>query len=100
MKLLDQYRAACKVRHLASKTMAVYVRWVEQFVRFHRDRTGGWQHPSQMGQREVEAFLTHLAVNRRVAESTSNSREPDGVGCPGVTSSEFHHRLHCQTMMT
>jgi len=41
-------KAACKVRHLASKTMAVYVRWVEQFVRFHRDRTGGWQHPSQM----------------------------------------------------
>jgi len=72
MKLLDQYRAACKVRHLAPKTMAVYVQWIEQFVRFHYDRTGGWQHPSQMGEREVEAFLTHLAVNRRVAESTQN----------------------------
>ena len=52
MKLLDQYSGACKVRHLAPKTMAVYVQWVEQFVRFHHDRTGGWQHPKQMCEKE------------------------------------------------
>jgi len=72
MKLLDQYEAACKVRRLALRTIQTYRRWVEEFLRFHHDRTGGWIHPQDMGEREVEAFLTHLAVNRRVSESTQN----------------------------
>ena len=72
MKLLDQYEAACKVRRLAPRTVQTYRRWVEELLRFHHDRTGQWIHPSQMGEPEVEAFLTHLAVNRRVAESTQN----------------------------
>ncbi len=72
MKPLDQYEAACKVRRLASRTIPTYLRWVTEFLRFHRDRTGRWIHPREMGEREVEAFLTHLAVNRRVAESTQN----------------------------
>lgn len=72
MKLLEQYEAACKVRRLASRTIPTYRRWVAEFLRFHQDRTGRWIHPQEMGEREVEAFLTHLAVNRRVAESTQN----------------------------
>jgi integron integrase len=72
MKVLDQYEAACKVRRLAARTIPTYKRWVEEFLRFHHDRTGRWIHPEEIGEREVEAFLTHLAVNRRVAESTQN----------------------------
>lgn len=30
------------------------------------------KHPKQMGATEVEAFLTHLAVNGQVAASTQN----------------------------
>jgi site-specific recombinase XerD len=72
MKLLDQYEAACKFRRLASRTIQTYRRWVEEFLRFHHDRTGRWIDPNEMGEPEVEAFLTDLAVNRRVAESTQN----------------------------
>jgi len=72
MKLFDQYEAACKVRRLARRTIQTYRRWVEDFLRFHHDRTGDWIHPNDIGEPEVEAFLTHLAVNRRVAESTQN----------------------------
>lgn len=72
MKLLDQYEAACKVRRLARRTIQTYRRWVDEFLRFHHDRTGHWIHPQEMGEKEVEAFLTHIAVNRRVAESTQN----------------------------
>jgi integron integrase len=72
MKLLDQYEAACKVRRLAPRTIPTYKRWVEEFLRFHHDRLGRWVHPQEMSEAEVEAFLTHLAVNRRVAESTQN----------------------------
>lgn len=63
MTLLDQYEAACKVRRLARRTIPTYRRWSEEFLRFHHDRTGQWTHPQEMGMKEVEAFLTHLAVN-------------------------------------
>ena len=72
MKLLEQYEAVGKVRRLASRTIQTYRRWVEEFLRFHHDRTGRWIHPQEMGGPEVQAFLTRLAVNRRVAESTQN----------------------------
>jgi hypothetical protein len=32
----------------------------------------GKRHPREMGAREVKAFLTHLAVERKVAASTQN----------------------------
>lgn len=72
MKLLDQFRESCRLRHLAPKTAQVYTRWVEEFCRFHHDRTGRWQHPDKLGESDVAAFLTHLAVNRGIAESTQN----------------------------
>ncbi|MFZ1398548.1 MAG: integron integrase, partial [Candidatus Promineifilaceae bacterium] len=44
-----------------------YVDWIKRFILFHQKR-----HPSEMGKDEVEAFLTHLAVDRDVAASTQN----------------------------
>ena len=41
--------------------------WVRRFILFHNKR-----HPREMGAHEVEAFLTHLAVARRVSASTQN----------------------------
>jgi site-specific recombinase XerD len=72
MKLLDQFEAACNVRRLARRTTQTYTRWVQDFLRFHRQRAGRWIHPRDMSAADVEAFLTHLAVNRRVAASTQN----------------------------
>jgi hypothetical protein len=40
MKLLDQDQATRKARRLAPRTIQTYRRWVEQFLRFHHDRTG------------------------------------------------------------
>ena len=44
-----------------------YVNWVTRFIRFYKMR-----HPKEMGVREVEQFLTYLAVERRVSASTQN----------------------------
>lgn len=84
MKLVDQCEAACKVRRLAPRIIQTYCRRVEEFLRFHHDRTGGWIHPQGMGEREVEAFLTHLAVNGRVAESTQNQALGATYFCTGM----------------
>ena len=66
-KLLDRVRHACRVRHLSIRTEDAYHDWAERFIRFHHIR-----HPDTMAEPEVNAFLTHLAVERRVAASTQN----------------------------
>ena len=72
MKLLDEVHNACRRQHFAATTEQVYCRWIEEFLRFHRQRLGSWKHPGEMGEREIESFLTNLAVNRKLAESSQN----------------------------
>ncbi len=43
------------------------MQWVKRFILFHDKR-----HPSELAAREVEAFLTHLAVDGHVSASTQN----------------------------
>jgi len=66
-RLLDQVRQRCRVKHYSIRTEHSYVDWIRRFILFHSKR-----HPSELGAPEVEAFLTHLAVNRNVAASTQN----------------------------
>lgn len=65
VRLLDQLRERIRYCHYSLSTEHSYLFWVRRFVRFHRLR-----HPRSMGPSEVEAFLTHLATERRVAPST------------------------------
>ena len=66
-RLLDLLRAAIRARHYSRKTERAYVGWVRRFVRFHEMR-----HPREMGEAEIVAFLTHLAIHGRVSPSTHN----------------------------
>ncbi|MGW8390576.1 integron integrase [Pseudoduganella sp. HUAS MS19] len=66
-KLLDQARALIRTMHYSIRTEEAYVDWMRRFILFHNKR-----HPSQMGKAEIEAFLTHLAVDRKVAASTQS----------------------------
>lgn len=55
--------------HYSLQTEKSYVYWIKFFVRWH-GRLGTMRHPREMGQLEVEAFLTMLATERRVSTST------------------------------
>lgn len=66
-KLLDQVRDRLRVKHYSIRTETQYVQWIRRFILFH-----GKRHPRDMGGPEVEAFLTHLAVEGNVAASTQN----------------------------
>ena len=66
-KLLDQVRARLRTLHYSIRTEEAYVGWIRRFILFHKKR-----HPREMGGPEVEAFLTHLAVEEHVAASTQN----------------------------
>jgi integron integrase len=66
-RLLDRVRAAIRTRQYSYRTEQAYVHWIRRFILFH-----GRRHPRDMGKRELEAFLTHLAVERHVSPSTQN----------------------------
>ena len=67
MKLLDQVRRLMRTKHLAIRTERAYVRWIQRFLEYHRSSRGKWIHPDDMGSDEVNSFLTHLAVDGKVA---------------------------------
>ncbi|NJN03838.1 MAG: integron integrase, partial [Leptolyngbyaceae cyanobacterium RM1_1_2] len=63
----DQVRDAIRLKHYSYRTEQSYVGWIRRYILFHNK-----QHPKDMGGAEVEAFLTHLAVEGRVSASTQN----------------------------
>ena len=63
--LLDQLRDALRARHYAKRTEDAYVDWVRRCILFHHKR-----HPQDMSASDVTAFLTHLALEDKVAAST------------------------------
>lgn len=56
-----------RLKHYSIRTEEAYVNWIRRYILFH-DK----QHPGEMGPDEIEAFLTHLAVNENVTASTQN----------------------------
>ncbi len=67
LKLMDQVRYYLRLHHYAYSTELTYLEWIKRYIFFHNKK-----HPKDMGEKEIEEFLTHLAVNRNVAASTQN----------------------------
>ena len=65
--LLEETRQLMRQRHMSIRTEQSYLRWIEEFLRFERTRSGGWRHPREMGSKELHRYLTYLAVERKVA---------------------------------
>jgi len=64
---LKSVRDLIRVKHLSLRTEEAYLGWIRRFILFHDKR-----HPKEMGADEVQAFLTHLAVEGNVAAATQN----------------------------
>jgi integron integrase len=85
-RLLDRVHDIIRRKHYSIRTEQAYADWIKRFIYFHDKR-----HPMNLGAREVEAFLTHLAVDRAVSAATQNQaqsallflyREVLGIGLP------------------
>jgi integron integrase len=64
-RILGQLRERLRYLHYSIRTEQSYVYWARYCIRFH-----GLRHPREMGQPQVEAFLSMLANERRVSVST------------------------------
>jgi len=99
-RLLDDVRRVLRVKHYSLRTEQVYVGWIRRFI-----LANGKRHPRDMGAAEVEAFLSQLAVQSKVAASTQNQalsallflyREVLGIELPwldGVTRAKRPARV-------
>ena len=91
LKFLDQCREVMRFKQLAYRSEETYLQWIRRFILFHRRKAVPargvladghrprptfqkwvWRHPRDMGEAEVRAFLTDLAVTRRVGAATQN----------------------------
>jgi integron integrase len=66
-RLLDRVRIAIRTRHYSLRTEEAYVAWIKRFILFHNKR-----HPLEMGEPEINRFLSHLAIDAKVSSSTQN----------------------------
>lgn len=66
LRLMDQVRQVLRYHHYSLSTEKNYCDWIIRFIKFYNCK----KHPSQMGKREIEDFLSHLATNLKVSSST------------------------------
>lgn len=66
-KLMEQVKTASRSRHYSRWTEQAYRNWLKRFIYFHRVR-----HPGEMGENEINTFLTSLALKEKVSSSTQN----------------------------
>lgn len=66
-RLLDQVRLILRTKHYSFRTEESYINWIKRFILFHNKK-----HPKDMGEKDINSFLTHLAVKERLSASTQN----------------------------
>ncbi|HEX4337024.1 MAG TPA: integron integrase [Polyangiaceae bacterium] len=65
--LIERVRHAVRTRHFSPRTEKAYAGWVARLLKFHRGRL-----PQELGESEVSAFLSSLALDGNVSASTQN----------------------------
>ena len=67
LKLREQLREVMRFKQMSERTEESYWHWIKGFILFH-----GKRHPREMHAAEVQAYLSHLAVEKTVAVATQN----------------------------
>jgi site-specific recombinase XerD len=66
-KLEELVRDEIRVRHYSYRTGVTYWKWIKRFILFYNKK-----HPSEMGEDEIQKFLSFLATERRISASSQN----------------------------
>ena len=66
-KLLEVMRDKIRFMHYSISTERTYLHWSKRYILFHKKK-----HPKLMGKKEIEEFLTYLAVDKNVSPTTQN----------------------------
>jgi len=66
-KVEEKTGKALRLKQLSYRTEQTYIGWIKRFRRFVKEKS-----PSEIEGTELQDFLTHLAVDKRVSPSTQN----------------------------
>ena len=61
-RLYDCVVEALRSRHYSRRTEEAYLHWIRRFLAFHNST-----HPRQFAEKDLNRFLTHLAIRENVA---------------------------------
>ncbi|MDF2775725.1 MAG: integron integrase [Geminicoccaceae bacterium] len=67
LRFMELVRRRLREYRYSPRTQQAYAHWIRRYIRFH-----GRRHPKDLGEDDVRAFLSSLAVERGVAASTQN----------------------------
>ena len=70
MKLMELVRRRLRELRYSRRTEEAYIQWIRRFIEFHDRR-----HPIEIGAPEVVEFLSWLAVEQKVAQSTQKQAQ-------------------------
>jgi integron integrase len=65
--LLQKVRTVIRLKHYSLRTEQTYIYWIQAFLKYHH-----FQNPLRLGKQEANSFLSHLAIQQKVAASTQN----------------------------
>jgi integron integrase len=65
--LTERYGALLEAKHYSPRTRETYRTWLDRFFRYHAGKD-----PASLGERDINDFLTALAVDIEVSASTQN----------------------------
>ena len=65
-KLLDEVRNRFRLLRSSKRTEEAYVGWIRRYLVHAKEKYGDWVHPELLGNKDINAFLTMLAVDRKV----------------------------------
>lgn len=66
-KLLDQVCDTLRVKHYSYRTEQTHVDWIRRYILFHNK-----SHPREMGENEIQTFITYPAIERNLTASLQN----------------------------
>jgi len=69
-KILDDMRDVMRRRHYSIRTERNYCEWIKRYIQYHTMTRR--EEKLINGKAKIEAFLTHLAVDKEVSLPTQN----------------------------
>ncbi len=64
---MDQVRQVLRYHHYAYRTENTSCDWIVRYIKYFAAK----KHPRDMGKTEIDAYLSHLATERKVSASTN-----------------------------
>ena len=91
---MDQVREVLRYHHYAYRTENTYCDWIVRYIKYF----GAKKHPRDMGKTEIDAYLSHLATERKVSASTQrqalNAIIPFDISSLAWPNPLFHMALY------